>query len=113
MIMIRKKWPSPLSLLLVAAAWAHLASATAYAGPTYAFNTNVTNTQSANTTNQFQVEVAAGGAGQVTFTFTNNVGITSSITDVYFQDGTLLGIASVTGSGRVHLTAVAIPSDLP
>lgn len=57
----------------------------------------------------------ANGEHQVDFTFYNNVGIGSSITDVYFEDGTLLGISSVIvpGSGGVAFSQPASPSDLP
>jgi len=38
---------------------------------------------------------------QVLFVFRNNVGISSSITDVYFQDGALLNMGATTGSAGV------------
>jgi hypothetical protein len=38
---------------------------------------------------------------QVLFVFRNNIGISSSATDVYFQDGTLLNIASIKESSGV------------
>src|SRR5262245_47586865 len=72
---------------------------------TFTFH-NITNTQ-ANLSGQLSVEVTEGAvAGTVDFTFYNNVGIASSITDIYFDDGTLLALASVTNSptGTVSFT---------
>jgi hypothetical protein len=63
---------------------------------------------------QLSAEVTDAGGGQVAFTFYNNVGIASSITDVYFDDGTLLGIASISDSGAgVDFSQGASPGDLP
>jgi hypothetical protein len=78
----------------------------------YSF-TNITNNSPIDVSGQLQVEVTAVGASQVKFHFTNNVGLASSITDVYFDDGTLLGIASVSGSTGVSFAQFAAPSDLP
>ena len=44
---------------------------------------------------QLTVEVTNPGGGQVLFTFRNAGIIASSIADVYFDDGTLLGIATI------------------
>ena len=45
---------------------------------------------------QLTVDVTAGpGPNQVTFTFNNVGGSASSIADVYFADGTLLGISKI------------------
>jgi len=49
----------------------------------------------------------------VDFKFTNNVGEASSITDVYFDDGGLLGIASIITSSGVSFSNPASPGDLP
>lgn len=66
------------------------------------------------TAGQYSVEVADGaGAGQVQFIFRNSGPAASSITDVYFDDGTLLGIASVTGGTGVDFSQGASPGDLP
>ncbi len=63
---------------------------------------------------QFSVDVTAGSsAGQAVFTFHNIGPIQSSITDVYFQDGTLLGLASISSSSGVDFSAPATPGDLP
>ena len=54
------------------------------------------------------------GANQVQFTFYNLAsGAASSITDVYFDDGTLLGIAAVIDSAGVNFTQGGSPPDLP
>lgn len=58
------------------------------------------------------VEVIDLGGNQVQFKFFNYS--TSSLTDVYFDDGTLLGIASITDSGTgVSFSQVAAPGNLP
>ncbi len=50
---------------------------------------------------------------QVLFTFTNTGPKASSITDVYFDDGTLLGIADIDNSAPdVVFSVQATPSDL-
>jgi hypothetical protein len=48
--------------------------------------------------NRFGVSLSSN---QVLFVFRNNVGIASSIQDVFFQDGTLLSMASIYGSSGV------------
>jgi hypothetical protein len=54
------------------------------------------------------------GANQALFVFENAVGTGSSITEVYFDDGTLLDIATVTDSGAgVSFVEGANPPDLP
>ncbi|MHB1012202.1 MAG: PEP-CTERM sorting domain-containing protein [Desulfobacteria bacterium] len=75
----------------------------------YSF-TNITNNGNTDVGGQLSVDVT----GQV-FTFYNNVGIASSITDVYFDDGgTLLGTFALTDSGTgVAFSSPATPGDLP
>lgn len=54
------------------------------------------------------------GAGQVGFLFTNSGPAASSITDVYFDDGTLLGIAAIIDDGvNVAFSQNASPGELP
>ncbi len=54
---------------------------------------------------------SAAGANQVAFTFTNDSN--SSLTDVYFDDGTLFGIASISDSGTdVDFSQLAKPGNL-
>lgn len=52
-------------------------------------------------------------ATQVDFVFYNNGPAPSSITDVYFDDGTLLGIAAIVNGTGVKFSQYATPSNLP
>ena len=89
--------------------------ATVRAGPTYRF-TNITNNSALDAAigeTQLFVEVIDLG-GQVEFVFTNTGPQASSITDVYFDDGMLLGIASIANTpGLVEFSQFAAPPDLP
>ena len=88
---------------------------TAKAGPTYSFSSITNNSafDAAIGEAQLFVEVIDRG-GRVEFTFTNTGPQASSITDVYFDDGTLLGIASITDMpGLVEFSQLAAPPDLP
>jgi hypothetical protein len=68
---------------------------------------------------QMEVEVTDLGNGQVLFTFRNLGPNASSIADVYFDDGTLLGIADLidadqnSGDAGVDFSQGASPGDLP
>jgi hypothetical protein len=63
---------------------------------------------------QLFVDVAAGpGANQVRFDFGNLGPLPSSIADVYFEDGTLLGIALIINGAGVDFSQGASPGDLP
>jgi hypothetical protein len=63
---------------------------------------------------QLFVDVTDAGNSQVLFTFTNTGPEASSITDVYFDNGSLLGIASIDNSDPgVSFSQDANPSDLP
>jgi hypothetical protein len=93
---------------------------TAKAGPTYSFTHIVESGDGATQLAdgaigeaQLFVELTDMGS-QVEFMFTNIGPEASSITDVYFDDGTLLGIASITGiPGLVEFSQFASPPDLP
>ena len=62
---------------------------------------------------QLTVEVT-GKDNQAFFKFMNAGPLASSITDVYFDDGTLLGIAALEDSGGgVAFSKLASPGDLP
>src|SRR4030042_799941 len=61
---------------------------------------------------QLFVDVTASGS-QVLFTFGNTGPLASSITDVYFDDGSLLGIASIINSTGVAFSQFADPGNLP
>jgi len=61
---------------------------------------------------QLSVEVTPSGE-DVLFTFRNAGPLASSITDIYFEDGTLLGIANIVNSTGVSFLQGANPPDLP
>ena len=74
----------------------------------------LTNNGNIDVSSQLSVDVTDAGGGQVNFKFLNNVGIDSSITDIYFDDGTLLGVASIFDSGGgVAFSEDATPPNLP
>jgi hypothetical protein len=64
---------------------------------------------------QLRVEVTDAGSNQVLFTFVNLGPLASVIEAVYFDDGTLLGIAQVNVSnvGNVVFSQGGSPPDLP
>lgn len=62
---------------------------------------------------QMSVDVTDPGAGLVLFTFSNVGPAASSITDVYFDDGSLLGIALVINYAGVDFSQIATPGNLP
>lgn len=92
----------------------------AVAGPasavTYGFNC-ITNTIAGDCTigeAQMTVDVTDPGGGQIDFTFKNVGAAASSITDVYWDDGSLLGIFSITNTpGLVEFSNPATPGNLP
>ena len=77
----------------------------------------ITNTSTANCDigeSQLFVDVTDAGSNQVLFTFTNTGSESSSIADVYFDDGTLLGIASIDNSSSgVSFSQDGNPGNLP
>jgi len=77
----------------------------------------ITNNSGANCAtgeSQLFVEVTDAGSNQVLFTFTNTGSNLSSIADIYFDDGTLLGIASIDNSSSgVSFSQGANPGNLP
>lgn len=63
---------------------------------------------------QLRVEALDNGDGRARFVFTNVGTAASSITDVYFDDGTLLGISQVLNGGPgVDFSQNASPGNLP
>jgi len=108
MVMSMRKRLTLLASVLLMLGFAGLASA----NPTYGFY-KITNNGNPNVASQLSVKVADAGVNQVAFTFYNNVGTASSITDIYFDDGTLLGIASITGTAGVSFDDPATPGNLP
>jgi hypothetical protein len=61
---------------------------------------------------QFTCDVAPSSS-LVIFTFRNTGSTGSVITDIYFDDGSLLGIATVTNGPGVNFSITANPSELP
>src|SRR5262249_39825197 len=70
---------------------------------------------SVNPAGQFHCLVSdvAGHSDQVTFRFTNNVGVASSIMEVYYDDGPMLGIAALAQQGCSFVGGSANPGSLP
>ncbi len=66
---------------------------------------------------QLVVDVSDAGGGEVLFSFSNTGAASSSITDVYFDDGSLLSLAVVINDlvapGIVDFSQGASPGDLP
>lgn len=85
------------------------------AAPTYSF-VNITNNNAGDAAigeAQLFVELFDLGT-QVNFAFTNTGPEASSITDVYFDDGSLLGIASIINTPTlVEFSQLATPANLP
>lgn len=110
---------SALALLLGLASQQAAAAAT-YTAATYSFY-NITNNNAgavADGKANLKVEVIDLGSQMVRFQFTNTS--TSSLADIYFDDGTLLGISSLSdsdalnNSSQVNFTAgSASPGNLP
>src|SRR3990172_11131595 len=81
----------------------------------YGFD-GLTNTSGTNTSAgelQLSVDVTDPGSNQVDFTFTNTGLAAMSITDIYFDDGSLLAIASITDGTGVDFESGANPANLP
>jgi hypothetical protein len=76
----------------------------------------ITSTNSANCLAgeaQLGVDVLDNGDGRARFVFTNLGPAVSSITDVYFDDGTLLGISTIQNGSGVQFSTGASPPELP
>jgi hypothetical protein len=85
----------------------------AYAGAVPFSFYNITNNGNPDVGAQLYVDVTASD-GQVLFWFHNVGDIASSITDIYFDDGTLLALSTITDSGDgVAFAAPAVPGNLP
>lgn len=129
MLFSMRGWDEPMMiskmLRSVCAAMAlGLCSATWAGTVTLGFD-KITNNGAPNATSQFTVtvtddatEVPVGvviPTGAVAFLFNNTGSITSSITDIYFQDGTLLAWAAapLVGSDGVAFNTGASPKNLP
>lgn len=108
-------------VLLAAAASACVCGAASAASVTYGFSV-LENNSPIDLTGQLSVTVSdhhqhgtmdALGAGQVSFRFDNIGSLASSICDVYFDDGTLLGIATIHESSGVNFSQGGSPPNLP
>ncbi len=85
------------------------------AAASYGFDC-ITNTTPANCgigASQLYVDIIDAGANQALFTFYNIGADASSIADVHFDDGTLLGISRVINGAGVSFTSPANPGNLP
>jgi hypothetical protein len=90
--------------------------ATAQAGPTYGFVCITPGASAANAAtgaSQLFVDILNPGGNQVTFNFRNTGPAASSICDIYFDDGALLGISSIVNGAGVSFHAPATPANLP
>lgn len=95
-------------VVLAVACWAPAASAITYSF----FNITNNNADDVATAGQYLVDVTAAGA-QVQFIFTNSGPAASSIADIYFDDGSLLGIANIINGPGVSFSQGASPANLP
>ncbi|MBM4026237.1 MAG: hypothetical protein FJ280_12655 [Planctomycetes bacterium] len=99
---------------LLAALAVFTAGTPVLAGPTYGFF-NITNNSAGDAAigeAQFFLEVLPEG-DNVRFRFYNIGPEASALTDVYFDDGSLFGIASIINGTGVLFSAPANPPDLP
>lgn len=78
--------------------------------------TLITNNGNGDIGGQFSVTISDLGSNQVDFHFSNNVGVASSITDIYFDDvsvAVLGSMLSLSGSAGVSFAMDAAPPNLP
>jgi len=106
---MNSKWILPLILVVGSLTVPALAS------PTYSFEciTNNNPVDAAIGEAQLFVEVIDVGGGKVKFRFFNTGPLPSSICDVYFDDGALLGISDIINGSGVSFSELATPGDLP
>ena len=99
-------------LILIAVVLGIASAATpVYAGVTYSF-VRITNNSSVDAAGQFFVDVDEISTG-VSFTIRNEGPVSSSIHEVYFDDGTLLALATIVNGPGVSFHKGASPGDLP
>lgn len=84
----------------------------AMAGPIYSFS-RLSGTNDVNVADQLSMEVEMQGSTHVEFTFRNTGTTPSSITGIYFDDGTLLGLGDVVGGSGSSMSRGAVPWNLP
>ncbi len=113
---VRKIWKVSVVAVLVVLLPGPVTAHAAIETYTYGF-VGITNNKTADTTiGQAQLTVDVVGEPDsvlASFVFRNIGSDASSITDVYFDDGTLLGIASISSSAGVAFSEGASPGDLP
>lgn len=73
----------------------------------------ITNNGNTDVGNQLSVDVLALDPGRVEFTFRNQGSVASSITDIYFDDGTLFGGPFIVLGPGVLFSSPATPGELP
>lgn len=91
-------------------------AAASQAGIVYGFDYCVTNNNPVDVqtgTAQLTVEVSDAGAAGVEFTFRNGGPGACSITDLYWDDGTLLALGSITSGPGTEFEPLASPQNLP
>jgi len=91
------------------------ASPVVFAQPTYSFDAITSNSavDVAIGEAQMSVQVTNPSAGQVLFTFINAGPQQSTISEIYFDDGLVTGIASIQNGSGVNFVPGAIPINLP
>ena len=90
-------------------------AATAGSAETFYFNQITGNGGATLNPNQLSVEVTQGAGNTVDFLFKNNVGVQSSICDIYFENSSLLQepLTILNQSSGVAFSTPANPGDLP
>lgn len=104
-------WAVGLSALAVG-----MTSSASFAGGTYGFPMSCTNNVAGDVAigiAQLSVNVTNPGGGQIDFTFLNSGPAACSITDLYWDDGALLGIATIFNGPGTSFSQGASPPDLP
>lgn len=88
--------------------------APALAAPINVSFTRITSNASVNVENQFNLVISDATATQVVFLFTNNVGVASSISEIYFDTSNVFtGTAVLTQVGTSFAAGPASPGNLP
>jgi len=101
------------ALALAVLAWA-TTPASALTTTTYGLNYRITDPGNPQVGNQLFVDVIElANPNQVNFKFYNTGPAASSITDIYFDDGNLLGIASITNGSGTSFSQGASPPAPP
>jgi len=116
---MRKAMGAVVASVALLGVWTPGQAAAATVLETYSFNCISANSVSCQGTQALEsqlfmdVSTVDGNANQADFTFRNTGPIASSITDIYFDDGTLLGISLIIDGAGVDFEANATPGELP